>query len=275
MYPIRGKGLTSYLRHVFSLRKHLRENPVDITHGHFIWSIIVCQFQHGCKRVGTFHGTDLNDKYLRWMARFFVIPFLDKTIVVSPKMAAMIGRKDVSVIPCGIDIDMFHPHESNTISIHPLIDPKKKNILFASRFDRYEKNYPLAKEAVLLLKRSYQINLIELKDRTRAEVNVLLNQVDLLLLTSLWEGSPQVVKEAMACNCPVVTTDVGDVRWLLDGVANSVITNHDPVELAAGIKKVIEDKRRTNGRERISQISLDVGSIAAQIIDIYQHISSC
>lgn len=269
MYPIRGKGLKGYLQHVFLLRRHLKEIHVDIIHGHFLWSIIVCLLQRGCKRVGTFHGTDLNDKYLRWIARFFVIPFLDKTIVVSPQMAAMTGRKDVSVIPCGVDTDLFHPLNDTRVSLHPLIDPQKKNILFCSRFDRYEKNYPLAKEAVRLLDRTYPVNLIELKDRTREEVNILLNQVDLLLLTSLWEGSPQVVKEAMACNCPVVTTDVGDVRWLLEGVVNCEVSSHDPADLAARIERVIDYKRRSNGRDRIRDISLDLSSIAIKVLEIY------
>lgn len=270
MFPVNGKGIKGYLRHIFILRRHLNSSPVDIVHGHFLWSIIVCMFQRGCKKVGTFHGSDLNNKLLRLIAQLFVIPFLGKTIVVSSQMAAMIRSKNVSVIPCGVDTKIFRPLKSNCDHLHPRIDPTKKNILFSSRFDRYEKNYPLAKEVVQLLRRSFPVNLIELKDLTREEVNILLNQVDMLLMTSLWEGSPQVVKEAMACNCPVVTTDVGDVRWLLEGVYNCEVSGFDIDELERKVTQVILREQGTNGREKIFMLSLDLASISSRLSEIYK-----
>lgn len=272
LFPILGKGVWSYTRNIFLLRKHLKNNPVELIHGHFLWSILVCLFQRGCKKIGTFHGSDLNEKRQRCIAQLFVIPFLDKTIVVSPKMAALIRGENISVIPCGVDTEVFHPSDNTKVLLHPLIDPAKKNILFCSRFDRYEKNYPLAKKAVDAVKGTYQVNLIELKDLSRVEVNIILNQVDLVLMTSLWEGSPQVVKEAMACNCPVVTTEVGDVKWLLDGVPGCLITDFDEKTISSAILRILSQPGKTKGREKISQLGLDNASISKRIIRVYDEV---
>ena len=81
--------------------------------------------------------------------------------------------------------------------------------LFSSNFSNKVKNYQLAKKALKHLNK--KIHLIELVGYNRDEVNILLNAVDFLLMTSISEGSPQIIKEAMACNCPIITTDVGDV----------------------------------------------------------------
>src|SRR5699024_4954863 len=95
-------------------------------------------------------------------------------------------------------------------------------------------NYALAKKAVSLLDDS--VELLELKDKTREEVNLLFNASDLLLMTSFTEGSPQVVKEALACNTPIVSTDVGDVKSLICDVNNCYITSYSPVDVADKIK---------------------------------------
>jgi teichuronic acid biosynthesis glycosyltransferase TuaC len=64
----------------------------------------------------------------------------------------------------------------------------------------------------------------------------LLNAADLLLLTSLTEGSPQVIKEAMACNCPIVATDVGDIREIIGYTDGCYITTFKPSDVAVKIQ---------------------------------------
>src|SRR4030042_4531165 len=100
-----------------------------------------------------------------------------------------------------------------------------------------------------------------------------LNAADVLLLTSFHEGSPNVIKEAMACNCPVVSTDVGDVRWVVGNTSGYYISSFDPGELAEKIKLAIvfrEKHRQTNGRDRISELGLDSETVAKKIIDVYK-----
>jgi len=269
-FPIIGRGLRGYWSSYLNLRQKLRETHFDIIHGHYIWSVIICLFHRKIKKIGTFHGTDLNVRKYRILAKYFVIPLLDKAIVVNPTMARLMKNKRIEVIPCGVDTDIFYPRDTSK-EVRKLKGWKDEyvNILFSSNFDRYEKNYPLAKAAVESLSKTHKINLIELKGYTREEVAILLNSVDLMLLTSLWEGSPQVVKEAMACNCPVVSTDVGDVRWLLDNVENCHICGLNADEISNKIVTVNSKGQRSNGRERILCLGLDLPTIALRILDLY------
>jgi teichuronic acid biosynthesis glycosyltransferase TuaC len=254
-FPIRGKGIRGYLKNIFILRKYLKDNHYDILHGHFIWSILVCLFQPKIIKVGTFHGSDLNNQTSRFIADKVVMPQLDLSIVVSKKMADLVSGHETLVIPCGVDFDTFSPiRDINSIS-NPLIKEGKVNILFCAYFERPVKNAQLAFHAIELLAGKYQINLIELKALSRQEVNILLNLVDLVLMTSLTEGSPQIIKEAMACNCPIVSTDVGDVRDVLMGVDGCYITSFEPKNVAENIENAIQFTKPTDGRNRIRHFS--------------------
>jgi len=99
-----------------------------------------------------------------------------------------------------------------------------------------------------------------------------LNAADLLLSTSLWEGSPNIIKEAMACNCPIVSTDVGDVKWLLDGVEGCFITTNDPNDIANKIRKALDIKGKTKGREKLISLGLDSKNIAKKIVSVYEEV---
>ena len=94
----------------------------------------------------------------------------------------------------------------------------------------------------------------------------------MLLLPTKSEGSPQVLKEAMAYNCPIVATDVADIAYLLDGVSNSYVTSFDPQDVAEKIQKVIACGERTNGRERIMKLGLVNEQVAMVIKSIYEAI---
>ena len=102
-----------------------------------------------------------------------------------------------------------------------------------------------------------------------------MNNVDMLLVTSLKETGPLVVKEAMACNLPVVSTDVGDVKWLFGNEPGYYVTSFDPKVVAEKIKLAVEFKEKyekTNGRERILALGLDSETIAKKIISLYKKV---
>ena len=105
-------------------------------------------------------------------------------------------------------------------------------------------------------------------------MKILLNLriLTMLLLPTKSEGSPQVLKEAMACNCPIVATDVADIAFLLQGVTNSYVTTFDPADVAEKIKRVIECGERTNGRDRINELKLDNPLVCETILEIYKSI---
>ncbi|MDT8380503.1 MAG: glycosyltransferase family 4 protein [Desulfotignum sp.] len=145
------------------------------------------------------------------------------------------------------------------------IDPSQEYILFSSSFENHIKNFPLARKALFYLP---EISVMEISGRTRLEVNLLINGAELLLMTSFTEGSPQIIKEAMACNCPIVATDVGDVREVVKGTPGCFLTGFDPADVAEKIRLALAFNGRTNGREKIGH--LDNRIIAKKIINVYK-----
>ena len=109
-----------------------------------------------------------------------------------------------------------------------------------------------------------------------------MNAADCLLLTSDSEGSPNVIKEAMACNCPIVTTDVGDVRERLVNLEGCYIvhdndcrftdTKHAAELIATELQKALAFSKRTDGYQRILDDKLEISQIAKRILDVYEQI---
>jgi len=99
-----------------------------------------------------------------------------------------------------------------------------------------------------------------------------MSAADILILTSLWEGSPNVIKEAMACNCPIVSTDVGDVKEIIRKTDGCYIASYDVVDVADKVGKALSFGRRTNGRQNIKH--LDNNIIADKIISLYRLVLS-
>ena len=148
-------------------------------------------------------------------------------------------------------------------------DLKRKHNLVASveallEKQSYYKNYLFG------IKKLEPIDIKEIKNRSREEVNLLMNGAELLLLTSFSEGSPNVIKEAMACNCPIVATDVGDIADVIKNTPGCYLTSFDPADVAEKIKQALAFGKRTNGRKKIRH--LDNKIIAEKIVEVYKKV---
>jgi glycosyltransferase involved in cell wall biosynthesis len=268
-FLIKGNGFRGYLNNLKPLIKAIQQENPDLIHAHYGLSGLFATLQTNIPVVTTYHGTDINNKKIRIFSQIAAYRS-SYNIFVSENLADKIKSNKKAIIPCGVDTSLFFPQDKDEAKKALGLDKDKKYILFSSAFKNTIKNYPLAKSSIEILNDD-NIKLLELKGYTRSQVSQLINASDLALLTSYSEGSPQFVKEAMACNCPVVSVDVGDVKHLLSGVTNSYIALNTADDLASKIKSVLTQKNNSNGRLKIFDLSLDANSVSESIIQIYHH----
>jgi teichuronic acid biosynthesis glycosyltransferase TuaC len=166
-------------------------------------------------------------------------------------------RRRSTIVPCGVDETRFAPMDRAAARRELAWEDSERIVLFAAtRPYEPRKRFDLAKAAVEHAEAELgPIRLAVAENRPPDSIPVMMNAADCLLLTSMAEGSPVVVKEAIMCNLPVVATDVADVSEMLAGVAPSAVCRHDPAELGAALVDVLKSGRRSNGREQRSDLS--------------------
>jgi glycosyltransferase involved in cell wall biosynthesis len=274
-FPIIGKGLINYTKNIFLLKKHLSFNKYDIIHAHYSLTAFVAALAHAKPLVVSLMGSDVKNDYIsKLFIKLFHKLFWEYTIVKSARMYNRLGLTNISVIPNGVNTEAFNSMDKRACQRQLGWDYYKKHILFAANPSRTEKNYALAKQAFSILNKG-NIELHSLIDVSPEQMPLWMNSADVVLLVSLWEGSPNVIKEAMACNRPIVSTDVGDLRWLLDGTPGCYIVSFDPEDVAVKLKIALEfskKKGQTKGRDKLIELGLDSETIAKRIISAYESV---
>lgn len=269
-FKIIGKGAGGYLRSLRNLRKLIKNGGYSIVHAHYGLSGVLAVLQRIAPVVITYHGSDINQKYVRGLS-LLAGRLSAANIYVSGALMKKAGDpKNAYVIPCGIDTDLFMPIEKKLAKKQLNLEDNKKYILFSSNFDNPVKNFELARSSIAKLNLE-GIEVLELKGLSRDEVALTMNAAEVLLMTSFSEGSPQVVKEALACNLPVISTDVGDVADQLEGIANSYIVPFDKEDIAAKLALVLGVEQIFDSRSRVLKLSLD--EIANEVLAIYQKVA--
>lgn len=268
---INRKGVTGYLSCLKKLTDQLTAQSYDWVHAHVAMSGLLANLQRRVPVITTFHGSDINVPSLSILS-LFVELLSRRTIYISQNLvekAIYANARKGAVIPCGVNFALFVPRSKQQSRQQLGLSTDKRYVLFASNFDTAVKNYPLAKSAVSLLGDD-MVELLELKNYTRSDVALLLTAVDVALMTSFSEGSPQFVKEALACNCPVVTTDVGDVRQVMGMIPGCYITSYEPIDVAEKLQQVLNNTVPIASRDYIHQLNNQL--IAGQVRTIYQEI---
>ncbi len=272
IHGIHGKGFIGYIKNILPLYKVIKELNPDHIHAHYSFCGIVSSLATRKPVICSLMGSDVKSSGLwRLVIRFFVKRVWASTIVKSEDMKQSLGLKCVNVIPNGVDMDLFKPMDRSYCRAKLAWSPDKRIVLFAANPARPEKNYTLADQAIKALN-SEDIELKVVHGIKHEDMPIYLNAVDVLLLTSLWEGSPNVIKEAMACNTPIVSVDVGDVRWLLEGVDGCYHASKEPVALSAQLNQIFQNIRESRGRERLIELGLDAESVAKRIVGLYKEI---
>ena len=249
------------------MNKLLSFNP-DIIHAHYGLSGLFANLQRKKPVITTFHGCDINVPKLRIIS-FIADKLSYKSIFISNYLAQKLKKRNPIVIPCGIDLDIFYPIEKNVARKKLGFLEEKKYILFSSYFSNHVKNFPLAQKAISKANEK-NIEIIELKGYDRVEVALLMNAVDLVILTSLREGSPQFIKEAMGCNVPIVSVNVGDVKDVISNTDGCYLAENNAEDLSYKINMALDYKGRTSGRDQIK--NFDNRVIASKIINVYNSI---
>ena len=265
-------GGLGYLKSFFELRRYLKNNHFDIIHGHYSYCAIIAFFAKKAKIVASLMVGDTDPKTQSYIlikiANFFANNLWDATIVKSDEMQLTINRS--FVIPNGVSYDRFQIFDIK-VAINETGFTKKINIIFiAQKPEEHKwKNLSLAKAAVKKINNP-NVELHILKGIEQEKLPYYYSAADVMLQTSNLEGSPNVIKEAMACSCPIVSTDVGDTKLNIGNTDGCYVTSYDVDDIAEKIKLAISFGRRTNGREDLSH--LNDQNIAKKIIKIYQDV---
>lgn len=179
---------------------------------------------------------------------------------------------DLLVVPNGVNLDQFVLTEKEEARKICGFEEGKKYIIWCSNPARGEKRYDWACKAVELLHDDHVV-LYPVYDKPHDAVVDYMCAADVLLLTSEMEGSPNVIKEAMACNCPIVSTDVGDVKWVTGGVEGTYVAPCGDIDAISGcLREALRREGRTLGRQRIEEYGLTTIEIAKRIRTIYDSV---
>jgi len=288
-YAIKGRGLLGYLNNVRPLGRIIREQAYDVVHAHYSLSGLVawlaCAFcSINRKRrnndqaellkpaiVVSFLGSDINSKCLRRFLIRLVSGIWAAIIVKSAEMRNRLNIKRAILLPNGVNLSVFHQLDRTQCRSELGLEQDKKIILFAADPQREVKNFPLAKAACSQLT-TENCKLLTLGNIPHAKIPLYINACDALILTSLWEGSPNIVKEAMACNVPIVSTKVGDVAWLFGDLDGHYLADPNPEDIAAKLATALSFKGRTKGRERLIELGLDSETVARKLVEIYKRV---
>ena len=261
----------------------LQENQYHVIHAHFGHAALVARLQFSVPLVITYHGSDLlgicgaDGRYtLKGKLASSLNRALSLTakgvIVVARHLGERLPRQDWHLIPLGVDLERFAVLDKGEARNQLGWAQEPFIVLFAAlNTSTPVKRFPLAKAALQLLQTKVHAELKVAEGIPPEMMPIYMNAADALLLTSAHEGSPTVVKEALACDLPVVATDVGDVRERLEGVTLSSVCEADPAALAAALEQIAAAKpRRSNGRKKIEHLSEPF--VAERVADVYRSV---
>ncbi|KAF5073316.1 D-inositol-3-phosphate glycosyltransferase [anaerobic digester metagenome] len=272
-YLIQSKGFVGYFTEIFKLRAFLRNKHYDVFHAHYGLSAIVSTLAGVRPLIVSLMGSDVHaGGWQKWLIKVFVKKRWAFTIAKSKELAEKVGENHCLVIPNGVDMETFYPISKDIAKQRLGLDLSKRYLFFAANPARSEKNFDLAKQAYDRIK-SDELVLVKMENIPHNDVYLWINASDVTLLSSLWEGSPNVIKEAMACNRPIVSTNVGDVEWLFGNEPGLFIAGFNIDNYAEKLRNALifsVTAGNTNGRNRLLSLGLDSRIVSEKIITIYK-----
>jgi teichuronic acid biosynthesis glycosyltransferase TuaC len=283
-FAFRGhKNPLRYLWNWARVRSRISRERFDLIHAQFGQSGVLA-LPKRLPLVVTFRGSDLQGIISDATGRYtlsgrvgqqvsrFVARHADAVVVVSEHLKLFLPPGvPATVIPSGLDLSLFRPVPQAEARRRLGFPEDRHIVVFAGRPSQARKRYGLAKQAVEILNQSLPADLDVVWGVPHEEVPLHMSAGDALLFTSMQEGSPNVVKEALACTLPVVSVRVGDVPERLRDVAESELCDDErPETLAAALERVLRRKQRSNGHAAVQ--ALDEHLLTAKLVEIYRSV---
>jgi len=276
-------GASRYAAAVGRIRRLARSDRFDLVHAHYGLSGFAAGFQP-LPLVVSFCGDDLlgtparrggitpKSACVRWLSRR-AARRADAIICKSDELRDALphptDRARAHVIANGVDTDRFTPGDRGDARRRLGLDLGERLVLFPHTPDVPRKRFDLAEAALKVMAREgLHLRLWAVSGVPHAQMPDYYRAADCLLLTSDQEGSPNVVKEALCCDVPVVSVDVGDVRRWLDRAPGCCLVERDPVAIAAGLRQVVCGRGRVDGSAVRGEVSAD--RVAAQVLAVYR-----
>ncbi len=258
-------------REMVRLKRTARLYRPDVIHAHFgtltgFVSAFISQIT-AVPLVVTFRGSDLNpspsDGKLRSVSQKILSHLAayqaKANICVSCQLKKRLWwcRWKTKVIPSGIDLEYFKPVEKDEARRRLGWGKDERIVLFNAGLSPDVKRLDTAEKSVRVMRELIgDVRLVVLQGNVEHnQVPLYLSGADCLLLTSDYEGSPNIIKEALACNLPIVSVDVGDVRERLEGIIPSRIVARDPETIGIAAAEIVTSAKRSSGREHVRNIS--------------------
>ena len=278
-----GTPILKYASGYVRMRRRLRD--VDLIHAHYGYCGWLARLQLRKPIVISFMGSDvygdpddrgrsdLLSSCMAYTHRRWLAPRANTVIVKSPQMAELMAPTPCHVISNGIDLEVFRPAPTEAARDRLGWKPDKSYVLFPGNPENPRKGFTLARSTIAQLnsRLATSAELVPLWNVSPDDVPWYMNACDAMLMVSHAEGSPNVVKEALACNCPIVSVPVGDVETVLSDVEGCQICPRDASLLATALHDSLVRGQRSKGREVIQRLHLDLESVAQRVIEIYRN----
>jgi len=259
-----SRSVADYLRFYPTVLKE-SVRGYDLVHANFGLTAPFALAQIKRPVVLSLWGSDVHDTY--GIIGKKSAPYFQEVITMNEQMSREVPA-ECTVIPHGINLKKFH-QASKKECREELGWGDACYVLFPYAPNRTNKRHSLAKDVVeeansltnreIILKTVYNIE--------HDDIPTYMNASDVLLITSDKEGTPNSVKEAMACNLPVVSRDVGNISEMLSGVSPSSVVS-DVDNLPETLVEVLRKESASNGRKKAERYSLE--RMADDIIDVYE-----
>jgi teichuronic acid biosynthesis glycosyltransferase TuaC len=226
-----------YIKAAVEVFRRTRRQRYDVVHAHYGLTGLPALFRNSTPLVVSLHGSDALIGWHEPLISRIVCRLADATIVVSRKIAERIPGE---VIPCGVDLAVFQPKPKAEARRRLNLESRRKYVLFPFNPARSIKRYDLASGAVAKLAgEGVDIELLTVSKIPSREMPWYYSASDVMILCSDSEGSSTAVKEALACNLPVVSTNVGDVREITQGITGVHLAEQTAASLTRALKRVL------------------------------------